>query len=141
MSTSNNKRAGGFTLVEVMVASLLIAIAVTGVMGGIGAITRADSRAKDASLLQRLAGEKINDLLLLADPTEVGSQGDFGDRGYPDVTWSANITSTSITNLDQVTITASRGNESQSLTTQVYVPPTSVTTTTTTTGTGTGTGQ
>jgi len=138
MSKMRHKRSAGFTLVEVMIAALLVAVAVTGVMGGIAAITRAESRAKDAALMQRLAAEKMDDIRLLADPSEAGSQGDFGDRGYPDVTWSANVTSTTITNLDQVTITASRGKESQSLTTQIYVPSTTSTTTTTT---GTGTGQ
>jgi len=136
MPNQVNKKAAGFTLVEVMIAALLVAVAVTGVMGGIAAITRADSRAKDAALMQRLAAEKVDDIRLLADPSEAGSQGDFGDRGYPDVTWSASVTSTTITNLDQVTITASRGKESQSLTTQIYVPPTTTTATTTSTGTG-----
>jgi type II secretory pathway pseudopilin PulG len=121
-----------------MVAGLLVAIALVGAMGGIRAISRAESRARDAELLQRLAQEKIEDLKLLSDPSQAGAQGDFSDRGYPDVTWDANVMNTSITNVDQVTITAKRGDEAQSLTTQIYVPPVSTTSSSTTASTGTG---
>ena len=133
MKTKKTKKSRrGFTLVEVLVATVLVAIAVTGVMGGIGALTSAQAKARDADLLQKLAAEKINDLSTLTDPTTIGSSGDFSDRNYPDVTWTADIESTNITNVDEVTITASRGKVSQSLMTMVYVPPQTGTTTTAT---------
>jgi Tfp pilus assembly protein PilV len=133
---STHNRRSGFTLVEVLITGVLVAIALTGVFGGIRAITRADAQAKDADLLQRLAQEKVNDIKLLADPTDAANQGDFSDRGYTDITWNMSLTTTTITNLDQITVTAARGNMSESLTTQVYVAP--VTTTTTTTSAGAG---
>lgn len=141
MSTRFNNKSTGFTLVEVMVAAVLIAIAVAGAMAGIGAISRAQSRQEDAVLLQRLAEEKVNDVELLQDPTDIGAQGDFADRGYPDITWSANVITSSITNVDQLTIVATRGREAQSLTTQIYVPPAPGTTTSTSTTTTTGAAQ
>ena len=93
MSRSSGMTTRGFTLVEVLVATLLVAVAVTGVMSGISALTLAQSRARDADLLQRLAAQKINDLSILADPTTVGSSGDFSDRKLPGCDlWSADIT-------------------------------------------------
>jgi type II secretion system protein I len=127
------QRQAGFTLIEVLVTTVIVAIAIVGVLGGIQSLTMADSKAQDAVLLQRLANEKLNDLRILQDPSTAGSSGDFSDRGYPDVTWSAEVDSTSTTNLDQVTITATRGKNDQSLTTMLYVAP--QTTTATATGT------
>ena len=109
---------------------MLVAIAVTGVFGGIRALTAADVRAQDADLLQRLASEKMEDVRVNGDPTTYGSQGDFTDRGYLDVTWSMDVQTAGAANVDQVTITATRLRDSQAVTEFVYVPPASTTSTT-----------
>ena len=95
-------------------------------------------RRRPPICLQRLAAEKINDLKLLQDPGTGGTQGDFSDRGYPDVTWSLQETASSITNLTQITVTATRGADSQALTTLLYVPPQSGTGTSGDSGAGGG---
>jgi type II secretion system protein I len=132
------KRKNGFTLVEVLVTAAIVSLALVGVLGAIGSQLRLESSANDAALLQRLANEKLNDLRLQPDPSDAGASGDFSDRNYPDVTWTADVESTSTANLDQVTVTATRGNASQSITTLIYVIPA---TGTTTTGTTTATTQ
>ena len=114
----------GFTLIEVLVTTVLVAVAVTGVLGGIRAIGVTEARAHSADLLQRLAAEKMNDLRLLPDPSEAPSAGDFSDRGSAEVTWKLEVEATDTTTVDQVTVTASRGLDSQSLTTLMFVPPT-----------------
>jgi type II secretion system protein I len=130
------RRRLGFTLIEVLVTAVIVSIAVVGAFGAIRAVTASESQAQDAVLLQRLADEKLNDLKLLQDPTSEES-GDYSDRGYQDITWNADDISTSTTNLDQITITATRGKVSQSVTTLMYVPP-QTTTTTSTAGATTG---
>jgi prepilin-type N-terminal cleavage/methylation domain-containing protein len=125
------KRQSAFTLIELLVTTVIVAIAVVGALGGIRALTAAQTKAQDAALLQRLADEKLNDLRILQDPTSE-TTGDFSDRGYTDITWSADDETTATSNLDQITVTATRGNSSQSITTMIYVPPQ----TTTSTGTG-----
>jgi Tfp pilus assembly protein PilV len=116
-------RVASFTLVEVMVATMLVAVAVMGVFGGIKALGAADARARSADLLQGLAAEKLNDVKILSDPGADGNQGDFSDRGYPGVTWTVDAQPSGATNVDQVTVTASQGRESQSLTTLTFVRP------------------
>jgi len=127
------RRRGGFTLIEVMVSTTLVAIAVVGALQGITAIQAGDAHAQTADLLQRLAAEKVGDIRILSDPGTGAGQGDFADRGYPDIAWTADVQTTNATYVDQVTVTATEGRQSQSLTTMVFVPPT---TTTTTTGSG-----
>lgn len=126
-------------MIEVLVTAVLVTVAVVGVLNGIRATQVTAARARDADVLQRLASEKLEDLKLLSDPSGDGARGDFSDRGYPDTTWTVNVQSTSVTNLDEVTVTALKGSDSQALTTLIYVPPltgsTSATTGATTGGT------
>lgn len=131
-----SRKARGFTVVEVMVASLLMVTAVVVVLGGVRAIQRANVHAANMSLLQRLASEKLEDAVASGDVTTYGSQGDFSDRGYSDATWTLNIQNSSATNVEEMTVTATRGKDTQTLNQYVYIQPS--TTTTGTTGTGTG---
>jgi Tfp pilus assembly protein PilV len=122
------------------VASVLVAVAITGVLGGIRALGVAQAKAQDSDLVQRLAAEKINDMRILADPTSNGTSGDFSDRNYPDVTWTADVESTSVTNVDEITVTATRGKVSQSLMTLMYIAPATSTSTTGSSSSTSGTG-
>ena len=116
-----SRRRVGFTLIEVVVTTALIAVAVVAGMGAVRALTAADVKARDSDLLQRLASEKINDVKYLADPTSGGTSGNFNDRGYSEVTWTLDDQASSVSNVDQVTVTAMRDNTTQSITTLIYV--------------------
>lgn len=145
MSSSMPYRAGravarGFTLVEVLVTIVLVSVAIVAVLGGIRSVKAADFKAQSADLLQRLASEKMNDLTNLQDPNTGGTEGDFTDRGYPDITWALQEDMTSVTNLDQVAVTVTRGSDSETLTTLMFIRPLTTTTTTTTGGTAAGAG-
>jgi hypothetical protein len=120
-----------------MVTSIIVAVAVAGVFDGIRSMAKTEVKANTADLLQRLAVEKVNDLEILSDPSVGGDNGDFSDRGYPDIMWTADVETASITNVDELTVTVSQGTDSQTITTMVYVPQESSTTGTTTTTTTT----
>jgi Tfp pilus assembly protein PilV len=111
-----------FTLVEVLVTTMLVAVAVVSVLSGIRAIEFTDLRARNADLLQRLAAEKMNDLRILPDPGDGANSGTFSDRGYGDITWTDSVTDTGTTGVEQVTVTTTRDAASQSLTTLMFVP-------------------
>lgn len=111
-----------FTLVEVLVTTMLVAIAVVSVLTGIRAIEFTNARAQNADLLQRLAAEKMNDLRIMPDPGDGASSGDFSDRGYGDITWAVTVSNTNTAGVEQVTVTASRDAASQSLTTLMFAP-------------------
>ena len=125
----------GFTLIEVIVTTMLVAIAVVAALGGIRAMQVADGKARAADLLQRLASEKLQDVTNAEDPATYGSGGDFADRGYPDITWSLDVQASSATNVDEVTLTATQGQNAQSIIEYLYVQP-QASTTGTTTGAG-----
>ena len=116
-----NKR--GFTLVEVLVTTELVAVALVGVMGGIRALTAADVKARNVDLLQRLAAQKLSEMGVVTDPRSTEDNGDFADQGYSDILWTVDVQPSGTEDVDQVTVTASRGDDTQALTGLVYVRP------------------
>ena len=117
----------GFTLVEVMVASLLVAIALAGVMGGISSLTKADTHARDAVLVQQLAAQKMREFEGVTDPTTAADKGDFTDQGHPEVSWTLTVETGGVTNIEKLSVTATKisGNKetAQTLIELVYIPP------------------
>jgi prepilin-type N-terminal cleavage/methylation domain-containing protein len=114
----------GFTLIEVLVTIVLVSVAIVGVMGGLRSIGAANTRAHTADLLQRLASEKMSDIKLLSDPSAGSDGGDFSDRGYGGITWAVTLEASGATNVDKITVTATRGRASQAITSLVFVRPT-----------------
>jgi len=106
-----------------MVAVVLVSLGIVAVFGGIAAMNRAEARARDADLLQSLAQQKMNEMGAVTDPRTAETSGDFGDRGYPDVTWSLEVQPSGAQDVDTVTITATRGPVSEALTSLLCVPP------------------
>lgn len=125
----------GFTIIEVLVTTVLVAVAVVAVLGGIRSLSQADIKARQAVLLQRLAAEKVNDLRILADPSQEGTSGDFSDRGYKDINWTADVEATSVSNVDQIVVTVAQGNATREVSTLVYIPSSTLTSTSTSTTT------
>ncbi len=104
-------------------ATILVSVAVVGALGGIRALQGSEAKAKTADLLQNLAAEKLNDMRYLADPSDNGDAGDFSDRGYPDIHWTADIETSDVDNVDSVTVTVTQGKEAQTIKTMMFVTP------------------
>jgi general secretion pathway protein I len=58
------KPARGFTLLEMIVATLIMAVAVVGLLGGISGAARNAARVRDYDRIVQLARLRMNDLLL-----------------------------------------------------------------------------
>jgi prepilin-type N-terminal cleavage/methylation domain-containing protein len=114
----------GFTLIELLVTIMLVAIALVGVMGGLRALSEADLKARKADLLQKLAAQKLEEIGVVIDPRSGENGGDFSEQGYPDITWTMDVQPGTEADVDQVTITATQGADSQSLTGLVFIRPT-----------------
>jgi general secretion pathway protein I len=85
------RQRGGFTLLEVLVATVIMGIAVAGLMAGLSQSVRNASRLTDYDRAAMLARTKMNDLLLDSTLPYVGTvEGDFGD-GQPDTGWRASL--------------------------------------------------
>ena len=85
-------REGGFTLIEVMIALVIVALAAVVLLGQRVDIVREATRARDLRTVWLLAAQKMADLELdrtLWAGTGAGSSGDFGelDAAYAGFTW------------------------------------------------------
>lgn len=89
----------GFTLLEMLVASTIMAVAIVGLLSGIGGATRNAARLRDYDRAAQLARLKMNDLL--ADdniPAGAAPSGSFEPTltGGIQVDWQARLTTASM---------------------------------------------
>jgi Tfp pilus assembly protein PilV len=85
------RRKSGFTLIEALVACVLVVIGIAGALSAISASLHAEGAAKFYQSAGPLAQAKLAEIE--NDPnTEAGTdEGDFGDK-YPGFAWSSKIT-------------------------------------------------
>jgi general secretion pathway protein I len=93
-SARRRKHERGFTLLEMIVATMIMAIAVVGLLGGITGATRNASRIRDYDRIVQLARLRMNDLLL--DPSltvnqAAGGHFDPAITGGLDTGWQATV--------------------------------------------------
>jgi len=79
----------GFTLLEVMIAISILAIALTVLLGNQSQSLRLAEESRFAFTASLLAKEKLADFQISADPLS-SSDGDFGDE-YPGYLWSVEV--------------------------------------------------
>jgi len=129
-------RRRGFSLLEAMVASILLAIGISGVMAALGAMTSARGRIIESERMQRLAVDKYDELVGTGAYSTPSLTGDFTDRNETRYTWRAELQDTGTTNLESFTVyvdpVAGRDAKTIQVTGLVFVPPT--------TGSGSSTG-
>jgi hypothetical protein len=106
-----------------LVTIVLVAVAVVAVFRGIATLTETDIRAREADLLQRLACRKIAEMGVVTDLRTADRSGDFADQGYEAISWTVDVEPSGTLNVEQVTITAERGDASQRITGLVFQRP------------------
>ncbi len=109
-----------------------MAIGITGCMATIGAIEHAESIQESHEQFRMLAVERYQEVAADVDLTQGGSSGDFTTWNLPGVSWTATVTPTGTTNLDQLDVTvtdSSQNNLSETVSGLVYVPSTTSSTT------------
>jgi type II secretion system protein I len=94
----------GFTLYEVLVATVIVAVGLVTVLRAVGVCLNAERRAEVTATVTMLAQEKMEEIA--KEPTiAVGDdRGDYGDS-FADYYWEAQIRQTVITGLDEVIVT------------------------------------
>lgn len=85
-----NQRGGGFTLIEVLAALLLVSIVLPVAMKGVAAATATATTAKRRNEAAPLAQSKLDEILATQAWSTGGMSGDFGPD-WSDYTWSAEL--------------------------------------------------
>ncbi|MGI9224727.1 MAG: type II secretion system minor pseudopilin GspI [Woeseiaceae bacterium] len=100
-------RLRGFTLLEVMVALVIISLALAGVAGSMGQMIDTANTMRDRTYASWIAQNKITELRLSGILPEVGETS--GEEDYANTTWAwtANISETGIENLMKVDVSVS----------------------------------
>ncbi len=103
----------GFTLIEMIIAAILLVIGVAGALSAIGASTRTASYASQIQTAALLAQKQLAETA--SQPSSLSSggdqEGDFDDP-YSNYHWKQSAESTDYPNLFKVTLTVTWGNPS-----------------------------
>jgi type II secretion system protein I len=95
---------GGFTLLEVVLALIVLGIAVVGVTQGFAVGLRAAAIARDTTTATSLARARLAELDAGLLPVSRGAEGTFEDYGAPDVAWTLDSRSTQYPGLYELTL-------------------------------------
>jgi general secretion pathway protein I len=118
-------RQSGFSLVEVMVAILILAIAVAGLTGGITTALGSSKESELQTTAALLAAGQIETLRAEGDLTDGETDGDFG-QGLPLYRWKQTITASQPDGLHEVDVVvedARSGKEIYDLKTLLFEAP------------------
>lgn len=98
-------KSRGFTLVEMIVATMLLVIGVAAALAAISSATSSTGIADEYTTAALLAQQRLAEIALQPDNLSGGGgQGDFGDA-YPGFHWQQTNEPTDIANLVRVTLT------------------------------------
>lgn len=91
----------GFTLLEVMIAIAIMAIALTTLLGSQSQSVFFANSAKFETMAALLAQSKMSEITIQAADSLSSDSGDFGED-YPGYTWEATVSDVSIEGLDAI---------------------------------------
>ena len=91
----------GFTLLEVMVAVAIIAIALTTLLGSQSQSVSFANSAKFETMAALLAQSKMSEIATQEAGAITNDSGDFGDD-YPGYRWEVNVNDTAIAGIDNI---------------------------------------
>ena len=116
----------GFTLVEVVVSVALLAIGIVVSLGSLSAMTKTEVKLRKTEEMNRLAVQKIEEVLAVGNATTAETSGTFDDYGYTGYEWSLEVAPSGTENLDtiRVTVTEASANSSAgvSVSSLLYTP-------------------
>ena len=91
----------GFTLLEVMIAVALVAIALTALLGSQSQSVSFANSAKFETMAALLAQSKMSEISMREADSLSNDSGDFGDD-YPGYAWEATVSDISIEGVDNI---------------------------------------
>jgi type II secretion system protein I len=98
-----NSQQPGFTLIEVLVATVVLAIGISAGVRAMGAMVRASAAAADRQTAVRLAGERLARLEGVDGVSTGDAQGDF--ESEPRFHWQQRVATAAETGVLEATVT------------------------------------
>jgi len=102
-ASKRNRR--GFTLIEVAVATAILAIGVAMGMGALSAMTTTESRVRQVEKMNMLAVQKLHEVLAVGSVSTQQTDGTFEDYGESNFKWTMEVAPSGTENLETVRIT------------------------------------
>ena len=100
-------RVAGFTLLEVMVALVIVSLALAAVAASMGQMIDTANTMRDRTFASWIAQNKIAELRLAGVIPEVGESSDEVDYANTTWAWTAEVAETGVENLLKVDVTVS----------------------------------
>lgn len=116
----------GFTLIEVLVAIILLGTGIAAVSLALGNVARNAARIEESASLNRLAARKLDELVATGEAINGNASGTFEEEGFPNVNWSITSEPSGVENLNTITITVSKEANDETgkqISTLMFVPP------------------
>jgi general secretion pathway protein I len=96
------RRAGGFTLLEVMVALAIVSIGLIAVFNGIIQMAHSTATLRERALADWIAMNQISEIRISGDFPGVGSFDGSTDFAGREWRWEANVSETGVTDLRRI---------------------------------------
>lgn len=106
-------RHGGFTLLEVLVAVAVLALALTAVISGGSSAARAAALMRDKTLALWVAHNRLTEIDLQPTWPQLGTSSDDVSMGGEDWTWRAQVSGTQDPTLRRIDIHVSKRGDSR----------------------------
>lgn len=104
---TRRRRETGFTLIEVMVALVIVSLALAGVAASMGQMIDTANTMRDRTFASWIAQNKIAEMRLAGVVPEVGESSGEVDYANAAWAWTANVSETGVENLLKVDVTVS----------------------------------
>ncbi len=99
------RRPSGFTLIEVMVALVIVSLALAGVAASMGQMIDTANTMRDRTFASWIAQNTITEMRLAGVMPEVGESDGEAEFANTSWAWTANVSETGVENLLKVDVT------------------------------------
>lgn len=100
-----NNRRFGFTLIEVMVATVLLGLGIAMGFSALSSMTTTELKIREKEKMNLLAVQKLDEIVAYGDIVNQQTDGDFADFGEPNYKWTMDTQPSGTENVVTVRVT------------------------------------